>query len=423
MPRGVPKTPEVPKDTTPAKVEQKPPEGGAATGTVRRGKKANAKKKEGDFNAEMAVLRLTSDAMDPASVRAAVLEAVNKHGEARVFEALRAVQMPEEFLAPAIPATTQDVAPVTSADNAMPSTQPAKEPATGPAAAATVAADSAANQALPKPGTFTVKDVLAGKVAVPEATTPAAAAPKADNAGQPSPAAQQAAVQAVQEPARTYQPTSQELLGQLEAAYGPGFPAFTPAESAVNPLIGLSDQGFAGGEFPVVQGQPGRVRLINPVLPPPIPRASSMEEIIRGLGMGEPSPDPGRLQLDIGEDPVMLPANAADGVGEFQVNPPRPGIKQMQESLQQPEVPAAPKQTIYEKLGMNPPADMGTSGAYKNIPTGLKATGILGLLGAGAYGIGRYMTSGQPQQEQPQVQGEDDFEKAKRILMTPMKFE
>lgn len=305
MPRGVPKTPEVPKDTTPAKVEQKPPEGGAATGTVRRGKKANAKKKEGDFNAEMAVLRLTSDAMDPASVRAAVLEAANKHGEARVFEALRAVQMPEEFLAPAIPATTQDVAPVTSADNAMPPTQPATEAAATAAVAPArpggapvyhpllarddgsrviseslvaeadkVAAElgrprapteaELAAQALPKPGTFTVKDVLAGRVAPPQqpAANPA-------NAGQPSPAAQQAAVQAVQEPARsTYQPTSQELLGQLEAAYGPGFPAFTPAESAVNPLIGLSDQGFAGGQFPVVDGQPGRVRLTNPVLPP-----------------------------------------------------------------------------------------------------------------------------------------------------------
>lgn len=401
------------------------------TGTVRRGKRTSAKKKGGDFNAEMAVLRLTVDTMDPETVRAAVVEAVNNHGEAKVFEALRSVQMPEEFLAPVTPATTQDVAPVTSADNSLPATQPAAKPATEPAAAAPAAANPATDQALPKPGTFTVKDVLAGKVPPPEAAaqtvasaTPAPAGVQAANAGQPSPAAQQAAVEAVTQPARSeYQPTSQELLGQLEAAYGPGFPPFTPAESAVNPLIGLAEQGFAGGQFPVADGQPGRVRLINPVLPPAIPRAASMEEIMRGLGMSEPSADPGRLQADISEAPEMLPANAADGVGTFQVVPPRPGIKQMQESLQQaaqPEVPAAPKQSIYEKLGMNPPADMGTSTVYKNIPTGLKAAGILGLLGAGAaYGLGAF--GGQPQQ-QPQGQPENDFQKAQRILMTPMKF-
>ena len=148
---------------------------------------------------------------------------------------------------------------------------------------------------------------------------------------------------------------------------------------------------------------------------------------MRGLGMSEPSADPGRIQADISEAPEMLPANAADGVGEFQVNPPRPGIKQMQDSLQQPaqpEVPAAPKQTIYEKLGMNPPADMGTSRAYKNIPTALKATGILGLLGAGAYGVANYMGAFDGQtQDQPQGEQEDEFEQARRILMTPMKFE
>ena len=406
--RGVPNSdiPEAPK-TEGTKPKDAP------TGTVRRGKKATAKKKEGDFNAEMAILRMGADTMSPEDVRAAVLGAVERHGEGKVFEALRAVEMPEEFLAPVVPATTQDVAPVTSADNSMPATQPATEQA----AAAPVAAAPAADKALPKPGTFTVKDVLAGRVAVPEATDP-----KAANAGQPSPAAQQAAVQAVQQPARnTYEPTADEMLGQLEAAYGPGFPPFTPAESVANPLIGLAEQGFANGEFPYVQGANPSVRLINPVLPKPTPRSASMEEIMRGLGMTEPSPDPGRLQAGDSPAPERPIVGVEDGVGAFQVNPPRPGIKQMQESLQQAEAPPAPKKTIYETLGMNPPADLGTSKVYKNIPTGLKAAGILGLLGgagaAAAYGLGAFDSQPQPQEQQ-----EDDWQKAQRILMTPMKF-
>lgn len=487
MARGA--TPNVPEVKP---VDAKTPEGDAPKGTVRRpGKKAVAKKKEGDFNAEMAVLRLTSDAMDPESVRAAVLEAVNKHGEAKVFEALRAIQMPEEFLAPAIPATTQAAAPVTSADNSMPATQAATA-AAAPAEPAKTA--PAAAQALPAPGTFTVKDLLAGKVAVPEATTPEAAAPKADNAGQPTPQAAGSVTQEIQQstmpgrgsvrytvdpnnpmtpeqimaamgdynPNVVYQPgvlesalgpgsmlrselTPGEVMGQmggydpgavgrdgnLEPAFGPGFPPATPAESVASPLIGLSEQAFPTSMYePSVQvsNATPNVRLVNPVLPKANRPPTSMEEIMQGLGMTPPAPDAGRMQSNVGEVLQRQAAGVEDGVtstGWVGANV-NPSIKQMQDSLQQadqPQSPAAPKKSIYERLGMNPPADMGTSAAYKNIPTGLKAAGILGLLTAGAYGVANYMGAFDNQtQGQPQGQQEDEYEQARRILMTPMKF-
>jgi hypothetical protein len=487
MARGA--TPKVP-EVKPATGDAKPPEGDTPKGTVRRpSKKAVAKKKEGDFNAEMVVLRMSLDSMSPEDVRAGVLGAVERHGEGRVFEALRALDMPEELLAPAIPATTQAAAPVTSADNSLPPTDPAAQPAAQPAAPAA----PAAAQALPTPGTFTVRDLLAGKVAVPEATTPEAAAPKADNAGQPTPQAAESVTREIQQsrmpgrggvsytvdpnspmspdailgamgnynPNVVYQPgvlegafgpgsmlrselTPGEVMGQmggydpgavgrdgnLEPAFGPGFPPSTPAESVASPLIGLSEQAFPTSMYePSVQVSNAipNVRLVNPVLPKANRPPASMEEIMLGLGMREPAPDAGRMQTNVGEALQRQAAGVEDGTGTFVVNTPRPGIKQMQDSLQQadqPQAPAAPKKSIYETLGMNPPADMGTSGAYKNIPTALKATGILGLLGAGAYGVANYMGAfGGQTQDQPQGEQEDEFEQARRILMTPMKFE
>lgn len=460
--RGVPDSdiPESPKGTVTADKPETP--AGGKKGSVRKSKKDKASKEaaaaERVFLATMDVIKMGPQ-LPGVDFKAMLANAVAKYGQDKVFGKLRELGVAEEFLQPLPEATTQDVAPVTSADNSLPSVpqpeakvadtadaadtpvgppveltpsqrafleQPATQPTDAQREAVARLTKLGVQPAAPpdgialfgppgvaiKPGTFTIRDLLAGRVNL----RPAAEAPAAPAASPvPTPEAAAAATQAIQQPARQSELTADDMWNLMgsEPFVGPtplaGLTEYGPPVNAFDPSIQQSSA------MPQVQVRATRI-------PQAIPKPSSMKSIMEGLGMTKPPEDnPAKLQAQQVDGFESTPASAEDAVGEIFVNTPRPTIRQMQQAVEAEAAtqPAMPQKSMYDKLGMKKPQSYGV---YENLPAIGKAAATATLIGGGMYGLYNALGGGGggTQQQAPAQPEEDPVQAARRRLMSPL---